>query len=65
MEVLPQARIGGPEATGISDHSEFFLLQFLEHCSRGVNAATGGTGAPLDFISYHPKGSPGNSWTAM
>ncbi len=56
--VLPNARIGGPEATGVSDHSEPFLRQFLEHCAHGVNAATGLTGAPLDFISYHPKGSP-------
>ena len=56
--VLPHARIGGPEATGISDKSEVFLRQFLEHCAHGANAATGGTGAPLDFISYHPKGSP-------
>ena len=56
--VLPKARIGGPEATGISDKSEVFLRQFLEHCAHGTNAATGGTGAPLDFISYHPKGSP-------
>jgi xylan 1,4-beta-xylosidase len=57
-QVLPAARIGGPEATGVSDHSEPFLRQFLEHCAHGVNAATGATGAPLDFISYHPKGSP-------
>jgi xylan 1,4-beta-xylosidase len=57
-QVLPHARIGGPEATGVSDHSEPFLRQFLEHCAHGTNAATGGTGAPLDFISYHPKGSP-------
>ena len=56
--VLPHARIGGPEATGVSAHSEPFLRQFLEHCTHGVNAATGSTGAPLDFISYHPKGSP-------
>jgi xylan 1,4-beta-xylosidase len=57
--VLPHARIGGPEATGIHPgRSEEFLRQFLEHCSHGTNAATGGTGAPLDFISYHPKGSP-------
>jgi xylan 1,4-beta-xylosidase len=55
---LPGAKIGGPEATGISDHSEPFLRQFLEHCAHGTNAATGGTGAPLDFISYHPKGKP-------
>jgi xylan 1,4-beta-xylosidase len=57
-QVLPDAKIGGPEATGVSDRSEPFLRQFLEHCAHGVNAATGGTGAPLDFISYHPKGSP-------
>ena len=56
--VLPAAHIGGPEATGVSDHSEPFLRQFLEHCSHGRNAATGGIGTPLDFISYHPKGHP-------
>ncbi len=57
-EALPQAKIGGPEATGVSDHSEPFLRQFLEHCAHGRNAATGDVGAPLDFISYHPKGHP-------
>lgn len=59
--VLPKARIGGPESTGVaSSHAEAFLRQFLEHCAHGFNAATGGTGAPLDFISYHPKGRPSN-----
>ena len=29
-----------------------------------MNAATGATGAPLDFISYHPKGIP-NLWMGM
>ena len=57
-KALPDAKVGGPEATGVSDHSEPFLRQFLEHCAHGKNAATGGTGAPLDFISYHPKGHP-------
>jgi xylan 1,4-beta-xylosidase len=57
-KAVPHARVGGPEATGISDHSEPFLRQFLEHCAHGKNAATGKTGAPLDFISYHPKGHP-------
>jgi xylan 1,4-beta-xylosidase len=57
--VLPNARIGGPESTGVgSSHAEAFLRQFLEHCAHGKNTATGGTGAPLDFISYHPKGRP-------
>jgi xylan 1,4-beta-xylosidase len=59
--VLPTARIGGPESTGVgSSHAEAFLRQFLDHCAHGVNTATGATGAPLDFISYHPKGSPTN-----
>jgi xylan 1,4-beta-xylosidase len=57
--VLPAAKIGGPESTGPgSERSVGFLKQFLEHCAHGKNAATGGTGAPLDFISFHPKGSP-------
>lgn len=56
---LPEAKIGGPEATGVGPgKSEAFLRQFLEHCARGKNAATGETGAPLAFISFHPKGSP-------
>lgn len=57
--VLPKARVGGPESTGVaSSHAEAFLRQFLEHCANGTNAATGGKGAPLDFISFHPKGRP-------
>jgi xylan 1,4-beta-xylosidase len=57
--VLPKARIGGPDSTGVaSDKAEAFLRQFLEHCAHGSNAATGKTGAPLDFISFHPKGQP-------
>ncbi len=58
-KVLPNAKIGGPEATGVGPgRSENFLRQFLEHCAHGKNVATGGTGAPLAFISFHPKGSP-------
>jgi xylan 1,4-beta-xylosidase len=56
---LPAAKIGGPESTGpANDRAAAFLRQFLEHCAHGTNAATGKTGAPLDFISFHPKGSP-------
>jgi xylan 1,4-beta-xylosidase len=57
--VLPEARVGGPATTGpASPKAAAFLRQFLEHCARGKNAATGKTGAPLDFISYHAKGRP-------
>ncbi len=56
---LPEAKIGGPGTTGAgSVKAAAFLRQFLEHCARGTNAATGKTGAPLDFITYHAKGSP-------
>ncbi|MBB6145406.1 xylan 1,4-beta-xylosidase [Silvibacterium bohemicum] len=56
---LPQAKIGGPESTGpANDHAAAFLRLFLDHCAHGTNAASGKTGAPLDFISFHPKGNP-------
>jgi xylan 1,4-beta-xylosidase len=56
---LPAAKIGGPETTGPgSEKAKSFLRAFLEHCARGKNFATGKTGTPLDFISFHPKGSP-------
>jgi xylan 1,4-beta-xylosidase len=55
--ILPHARIGGPESTGPANpRAAAFLRQFLDHCAHGVNAASGATGAPLDFISFHPKG---------
>lgn len=52
---LPTAKVGGPE---IADNGATFMHDFLEHCLRGQNAATGKTGAPLDFISFHAKGAP-------
>jgi xylan 1,4-beta-xylosidase len=56
---MPEAKVGGPASTGpASDKARAFLKQFLEHCSSGKNAATGKTGAPLDFITYHAKGRP-------
>jgi xylan 1,4-beta-xylosidase len=57
---LPGALIGGPETTGpLNDNSGAqFLRAFLQHCSNGRNFATEKAGAPLDFISFHPKGSP-------
>src|ERR1700733_4156627 len=59
LRALPGARIGGPDSTGPgSPKAIAFLRSFLEHCARGQNAANGKIGAPLDFISFHPKGSP-------
>lgn len=56
---LPTARIGGPHVTGpLGERTQKFLRDFLEHCLRGRNAATGKTGAPLDYIGFHAKGAP-------
>ncbi|MGH9514592.1 MAG: GH39 family glycosyl hydrolase [Terriglobales bacterium] len=56
---LPEAKIGGPDSTGPArPKAAEFLKQFLQHCDSGRNYATDKTGAPLDFISFHPKGSP-------
>ena len=51
---LPTARMGGPHTAGAGR----FMDEFLEHCLRGQNAATGKTGAPLDFVAFHAKGAP-------
>lgn len=53
---LPTARVGGPEVAGGPGGD--FLRNFLEHCARGTNYATGKIGSPLDFIAFHAKGAP-------
>jgi xylan 1,4-beta-xylosidase len=60
---LPGAQIGGPDSTGPArPQAVEFLQNFLKHCDTGQNYVTGKRGAPLDFISFHPKGSP--KWQA-
>jgi xylan 1,4-beta-xylosidase len=51
---LPEAKVGGPDSAGGGTE---FLREFLEHCLRGTNFVTGKIGTPLDFISFHAKGS--------
>jgi xylan 1,4-beta-xylosidase len=56
---LPSAKVGGPHVTGpANSNAAKFLTDFLEHCESGTNAATGSTGAPLDFVAFHAKGAP-------
>lgn len=52
---LPTARVGGPHATGGAGE---FMRRFIVHCLTEKNEATGQTGAPLDFLAFHAKGSP-------
>jgi xylan 1,4-beta-xylosidase len=50
-KALPSAHIGGPATTGPSwDRAADWLEKFLEHCKTN--------NVPLDFISFHAKGSP-------
>ena len=56
--VVPEARVGAPHTTDPGwKNGDVFMEAFLEHCRSGLNAANGGTGAPLDFIAYHAKGT--------
>ncbi|MCD0445420.1 hypothetical protein LO763_17550 [Glycomyces sp. A-F 0318] len=51
--VLPDARIGGPSVTG-GDRGVEFLRGFLKHCKE--------TETPLDYVSFHTKGSAFTPW---
>ena len=58
-KALPTIKIGGPETTGPSwSKAGDFLKTFLKHCVSDTNYVTGKIGTPLDFISFHAKGSP-------
>lgn len=53
---IPDAKVGGPDLAGGAGGD--FLRAFLDHCVKGKNLATGETGTPIDFISFHAKGQP-------
>ncbi|GAB2880406.1 beta-xylosidase [Pseudoduganella ginsengisoli] len=52
---LPEAFVGGPDVAGPGGE---FMDAFLKHVVSGANHATGGTGTPTDFLSFHAKGIP-------
>jgi xylan 1,4-beta-xylosidase len=59
LRALPEARIGGPDTTGPGNaKAADFLRAFLQHCAHEKNYANDKVGSRLDFISFHPKGSP-------
>ena len=59
LRALPEARVGGPDSTGPGyPKAAEFLRIFLDHCAHQRNYVTGKTGSRLDFIAFHPKGSP-------
>jgi xylan 1,4-beta-xylosidase len=55
---IPEAKVGGPDLAGGAGGD--FLKAFIEHCVKGKNLATGETGTPTDFLSFHAKGQPKN-----
>ena len=57
-KALPDAKVGGPGATGPGGtKAQTFLTDFLKHCAHDKSMADGRS-IPLDFISFHPKGKP-------
>ena len=52
---LPTARVGGPDVAGDGGQ---FMDGFLRHVVSGRIFATGATGTPTVFLSFHAKGSP-------
>ncbi|WP_263380494.1 GH39 family glycosyl hydrolase [Granulicella paludicola] len=55
---LPEARVGGPASTSPrASEAAAFLDVFLKHVANDKSAANG-KAVPLDFISFHIKGSP-------
>ena len=51
---LPTARVGGPDMAGTGP----FLDGFIDHVTKGTNYASGQSGTPADFMSFHAKGLP-------
>ena len=60
LRALPSARVGGPDVAGTDEgnYGADFFTDFIDHCIRGVNHASGETGTKLDFVSFHAKGRP-------
>lgn len=58
-KAIPNALVGGPATTGPGPrgNASEYLEDFLKHCATNKSAATGSS-IPLDFISFHVKGSP-------
>ena len=55
----PECTIGGPHTTSPRSEKAYkYLVDFIKHCLRGKNYATGKTGTPLQYIGFHAKGSP-------
>ena len=58
-KACPKTTVGGPHSTSPgNEQAANFLRDFLKHCLEGTNYKTGKKGTPLEYISFHAKGSP-------
>ena len=58
-KACPECVVGGPHTTSPrNDKAYKYLTDFIAHCLRGKNYATGKTGTPLQYIGFHAKGAP-------
>jgi len=56
---FPKAKVGGPTTTDPrNEDAARFYRAFLQHCLDGNNYVTGKKGSPLDYITFHAKGTP-------
>ncbi len=54
---FPEAQVGGNSVTQSTTRGTPFLIRFIEHCLNGTNYKNSSTGSPLDFITFHLKGT--------
>jgi len=54
---LPDGQLGGNSVTQSIERGTPRLIRFVEHCMKGKNYKDGSVGAPLDFITFHLKGT--------
>ena len=56
-DAFPEAAVGGIAVTHSQSRGKPFLVNFVRHCLEGINYRDSSKGAPLDFITFHLKGS--------
>ena len=56
-DALPESQIGGNSVTQSGTRGTPFLIRFIEHCLHGTNFMNGSVGTPIDFITFHLKGT--------
>jgi len=54
---LPETQVGGNSVTQNITRGTPVLVRFIEHCMNGKNYKDNSVGAPLDFITFHLKGT--------